>query len=157
MSACDFWRGDFAVSVVLVAAGCGGDGRGRTAPVVSTTAVASRGAIAHSLLLSPLVVHSVATLLRPRYVRLLRTQEKKDLIFSAALSVQRVYRGHLGRCEFRAERSRSDMEHTVGACIRVSAFLSHCLVVMLATSVPAMMVTMIFVKVIDGDDYSDWW
>jgi hypothetical protein len=54
-----------------------------------------------------------------RYVRVLRTQEKKDLIFAAALSVQRVYRGHLGRCEFRAERSRSDMEHTVGACIRV--------------------------------------
>ena len=54
-----------------------------------------------------------------RYVRVLRFQEKTDLIFAAVLLVQRVYRGHLGRSNCKLEALRNDTESRVAAVLRL--------------------------------------
>ena len=47
---------------------------------------------------------------------MLRLQEKKDMIFAAALTVQRIYRGHLGRASYRTAASQALTEcHVAGS------------------------------------------
>ena len=51
--------------------------------------------------------------LHRRVVRALRRQEKIELLHACALSVQRVFRGSLGRAIHKAERKRQYWERRV--------------------------------------------